>query len=335
VIRRRTGRRAAGLVSAALLVAADQAPARLELELNPTHSSLEFSVPFMGLTSVRGTFEDFAGLLLYDAARPERTSVTFVVQTGSLHTGNSVRDKHLRSDDFFDAERFPTLLYQSDSVVRRGPGAYAAYGRLRIRDVTRPMVLPVRMRHRLTLDRDGVDYLGFDIATRLDWRSFGIPATNRNNPWFQPAKMLVNDSVDLRISIEAIHRRTSRIHYPGLDTLMKLVGTGGTEAVARRYDEVRSKGNDSVARFLGPFPDAGRALAELGRPGEAVALLRLLQEADPESADASAALAGAQLAAGDSSGAVASYRQALATDAVNPAALEMLRHLAPAHAGSR
>ena len=335
MIHRHAGSWAAGLVSVATVLAAHREPAPLELELNPIHSSLEFSVPFMGLTSVKGTFEDFSGVLLYDAARLDRTSVTFVVQTGSLHSGNSLRDKHLRSDDFFDAERYPTMLFQSDSVVRRGRDRYAAFGRLRIRDVTLAIVLPVRMRHRLILDRDGVDYLGFDIATRLDWRTFGIPATNRNNGWFQPTRMLVNDSVDLRISIEAVHRRTSRIHYAALDTLMGLVGTGGTEAVARRYGEMRSKGPDSVARFLGPFPDAGRALTEQGRTAEAVALLRLFHEADPGNSDASAALAGAQLAAGDTSGAIASYRQALAADAVNPAALEMLRHLAPLRTGSR
>ena len=68
-------------------------------------------------------------------------------------------------------------LFQSDSVVRRGRDRYAAFGRLRIRDVTRAIVLPCGCDTGLILDRDGVDYLGFDIATRLDWRTFGIPAT--------------------------------------------------------------------------------------------------------------------------------------------------------------
>src|SRR5829696_6326561 len=74
--------------------------APLEFELNPFHSRVEFSVPFMKLTSVKGSFEDFSGLLLYDRDRPTRSSVTFVIQAASLHTGNTLRDKHLRSDDF-------------------------------------------------------------------------------------------------------------------------------------------------------------------------------------------------------------------------------------------
>jgi polyisoprenoid-binding protein YceI len=302
----------------------------MEFELVPFHSTVTFSVPFMGLTSVKGGFEEFSGLLLYDPVRPSGSSVTFVIQTASLHTGSSLRDRHLRSDDFLDVERHPTIRYQSDSLLPRGRGRYEAYGRLTLRGVTRPVVLPVRLRHGLVLDRDGVDYLGFDIVTRLDWRSFGVPATNRNNGWFQPAKMLVNDSVDITLSMEAARRRASRIHYPALDTLMAILGTRGIEAVRRRYAEVRTLGPDSLGRFVAPFADAGRALADRGRADEGVALLQLRLDAAPSDADAMAELARAQLAAGDSIAAIRLYREAVGKDSTRAAALEMLRHLAPA-----
>src|SRR4051812_7677355 len=65
-------------------------------QIPPFHSQVEFSVPFMGLTSVKGSFEDFAGTLLY-ADNIDSSSITFVIQAASLHTGNSLRDKHLQS----------------------------------------------------------------------------------------------------------------------------------------------------------------------------------------------------------------------------------------------
>ena len=311
-----------------------QASELLEFELNPFHSTTEFAVPFMGLTSVKGGFEDFSGLLLYVADRPARSSVTFVIQTASLHTGNTLRDTHLRSDDFLDVERYPTIVFQSDSLVPGGAGRWSAFGRLQIRGVTRPVVLPVRIRHPLVRDRDGVDYLGFDIATRLDWRSFGIPAGNRRNGWFQPARMLVNDSVDLRISMEADRRLASRLHYPRLDSLLALLSGGGVDAVRRRVEEARGRGQDSLVRYVAAFGDAGRVLAQRGSADQAVELLRLRIEADSTDAAAIADLARASLAAGDSAAAVGLYRRALEHDSALPQALEMLRHLGRARAGA-
>jgi polyisoprenoid-binding protein YceI len=318
-------------MSVSLLTAQDTstlAPARpLEFELNSFHSRVEFSVPFMKLTSVKGSFEDFSGLLLYDRDRPTRSSVTFVIRSASLHTGNTLRDKHLRSDDFFDVERYPTIVYRSERIEARGSDRYLVRGSLTMHGTTRRVGLPIRVRHRLVSDESGVDYLGFDGAIRLDWREFGIPGGNRNNGWFQPSKMLVNDSVNIALSMEADRRVPSRIHYPALDSARQVVERAGVQELIRRYNRVAAGHSDSVESFARPLRDLGLALVETGRAKEGLAVLQLNLRAHAGSAEAAVALARAQLATGDSVAAGELYRQALVSDSTNPAAMEMLRHL--------
>jgi polyisoprenoid-binding protein YceI len=305
-----------------------QTPAHLlDFEIPPFHSRVEFSVPFMGLTSVKAAFEDFGGLLVYDPTDPRRSSVTFVIRTASLHSGNDTRDTHLRSDDFFDVERYPVIRFQSERLESREPGRYLASGTLSIHGVSRAVVLPVRIRHDLVSTNDGVDYLGFDATVRLNWRDFGIPGGNSNNPWFQPAKMLVSDSVDIALSIEATRRVPSRMHYPGLDSVLKVVRTAGTGELGRRYHALKAAFPDSVPRFAAPLADAGRALIERGSGKEGLAVLRLNLEAAPDDADALAALGHGFLILGDSASAGALYRRALRSDQFHATSLEMLRQL--------
>ena len=194
---------------------------------------------------------------------------------------------------------------------------------------TRRVGLPIRVRHRLVSDESGVDYLGFDGAIRLNWREFGIAGGNKNNGWFQPAKMLVNDSVEIAVSMEADRRVPSRIHYPALDSARQVVDRAGVQELVRRYHSIAAEHADSAESFARPLRDLGLALVETGRAKEGLAVLKLNFQAHAGSADATVALARGQLVAGDSAAAAELYRRALAADSTNPTALEMLRRLAP------
>ena len=174
-------------------------------DLPPFHSQISFMVPFMGLSSVRGSFEDFEGRLLLDPSRPESSAVVVAIDASSIHTGVEKRDQHLRSTDFLDVERFPSIVFRSDRVTRNGNG-YVAHGQLTMHGVTRPIAIPFSPRHAPVHDENGLDYAGFDGELMLNWRDFGIAASNAHNSWFQPAKMLVNDSVRVTLSVEAEHR---------------------------------------------------------------------------------------------------------------------------------
>lgn len=296
-------------------------------EIVPFHSQVEFSVPFMGLTSVKGSFEEFSGAMVYEPAKPVNSSITFIIQSASLHTGNASRDKHLRSSDFFDVEKHPTIKFQSGRIEARRGARYVVQGVLTMRGVARPITIPARLRHGVVRNEDGLDYVGFDLALRLDWRDFGIPAGNEHNSWFQPAKMLVNDSVDIVINIEADRRVPSRMHYPGLDAATRLVAAQGVEGVTRRRAALEREHPDSLAAFVRPLADLGNALIERGRLNDGIAILRLSANADPKDAEAQAMLGRAYLGAGMPDSAAALFRRALESDGDNAVALELLRRL--------
>ena len=296
-------------------------------EILPFHSQVEFAVPFMGLATVKGAFEDFTGTLLLDERALEKSSVAMVIQAASLHTGNALRDKHLRSDDFFDVEKYPALVFESDHIERAPGGAYRVHGTLTMHGTSRAIVLPFSVRHAVRRDVNGVDYAGFDATVRLDWRDYGIQGTNKNNSWFQPATMLVNDSVTVTLAIQATRRHPSKLSYPALNQGMASLSSGGVSALSARYAAVKALGADSLERFARPLADMGNALVEQGRATDGVAVLKLNVDAHPTDATARSLLAYGYLASGDRAAAVAAYREAIGIDALEPQALAMLRRL--------
>lgn len=161
------------------------------------HSAVLFEVRHL-LTKVRGRFSDFACDLQLDEARPDRAKVVFVVQAASVDTNDSARDTHLRSDDFFAVDRFPTVTFTSSRVIDRGGSQFDVAGELTIRGVTQPIVLPVRYLGKAR-DPWGTEKLAFDTEVTLDRKEFGLV-------WNAPLEsggFLLGDSIKVTISIQA------------------------------------------------------------------------------------------------------------------------------------
>jgi polyisoprenoid-binding protein YceI len=110
------------------------------LEIDRSHSEVAFQVRHL-LSKVRGRFTDFAGTIQFDPAHPEDARVDVVIQALSIDTAERDRDVHLRSADFFDVEKFPTLTFTSTSIIPRGNDSYDVAGDLTIHGVTRPVTL--------------------------------------------------------------------------------------------------------------------------------------------------------------------------------------------------
>jgi polyisoprenoid-binding protein YceI len=316
---------AAAAASADTAIAAQARPLPDVYEINPIHSRVEFTVPFMGLTDVKGSFESYGGSLLLDERQLDRSSVTVVIEAASIHTGNSARDKHLASDDFLDVQRFPSVVFQSDRL-EAVPNGFVIHGKLTLHGVTRAIGIPIRLRHPVRHDSD-IDYAGFDGAITLNWRDFAIRATNLRNSWFDPARMLFDDSVRVSMSVEAVRRRPLPSTYAALAAGMALLRSEGPSAVAARYTAAKSVAADSALRIARPFADMANILLREGRTTEALELLRLNVDAHPGDGDALAALAFGQLRGGSREAAVQAYIRAIAVDSLQPEALEMLRWL--------
>ncbi|MBM3780906.1 MAG: YceI family protein [Acidobacteria bacterium] len=138
---------------------------------DPAHSEVTFQVRHL-ITKVSGRFSSFAGTIQFDDAAPAQSSVSVTVQTASIDTTQSDRDAHLRSDEFFSVERFPTMTFVSRSITPAG-GHFDVAGDLTIRDITRPVVFPVTY---LGTARDpwGNDKLAFESALTINRKDFGL-----------------------------------------------------------------------------------------------------------------------------------------------------------------
>jgi polyisoprenoid-binding protein YceI len=130
------------LLLAALLAMTSLALAADVYTIDGAHSSANFAVKHLGISTVRGRFADVSGTILFDPAAPEKSSVTAVIRAASVNTDNATRDKHLNTPDFFDTAKYHEIRFQSTNIRKLGGDQYVAVGNLTIRDVTRQVELP-------------------------------------------------------------------------------------------------------------------------------------------------------------------------------------------------
>jgi polyisoprenoid-binding protein YceI len=176
-----------------------QAPAAAAPEvwgLDKNHSGVTFKVRHL-MSNVTGQFRDFDVSLAIDRAKPAASSVELTIQTGSIDTGNTNRDEHLRSPDFFDAAKFPTITFKSTSVREKSKDAYEVTGDITIRGVTKRITIPVSFLGFLK-DPRGNEKAGFEIETVLNRKDFGI-VWNRN---LDEGGVLLGDDVKVSISLQ-------------------------------------------------------------------------------------------------------------------------------------
>jgi polyisoprenoid-binding protein YceI len=106
-------------------------------EIDPAHTLVEFAVDHLAINLVKGHFDAVEGVLHLDTKQPENSWVRASVNTASIYPGIAQRDVHLRSSDFFDVEKYPTITFESIRVRRTGPKSGAVVGNLTIRNITR------------------------------------------------------------------------------------------------------------------------------------------------------------------------------------------------------
>jgi polyisoprenoid-binding protein YceI len=140
--------------------------------LDPTHSELQFKVKHLMITTVTGSFNEFTAELTTDAEDFEHSTVTFKAGVQSIDTGNNDRDGHLKSGDFFNAEEFPYVSFESTSFKKDGSD-YKLTGNLTIKDVTKPVTLDVEFGGKVT-DLYGNDKAGFSLKGKINRTDFGL-----------------------------------------------------------------------------------------------------------------------------------------------------------------
>ncbi len=137
------------------------------------HSQVKFSVSHMVVAEVTGRFKDFDVTLVQGADDFSGSTLEAVIKTGSVDTDNEMRDKHLRSDDFFNADKYPEITFKSTSFEKTGKDTYKVTGNLTIRDVTRQVVLDTKYNGSVT-DPMGNTKAGFRATTTIDRFDYGV-----------------------------------------------------------------------------------------------------------------------------------------------------------------
>ena len=167
------------------------------LEIDRSHSEVTFQVRHL-LSKVRGRFTDFTGTIEFDESNPQNSRIDVTIQAGSIDTAEADRDKHLRSADFFDIEKYPTLTFVSTSITRRGGNTFDVAGDLTIHGVTRQVTLPASFLGAAQ-DPWGNTRFVFESELTLNRKDFGLTW----NAALETGGFLVGDEVKVALSIQA------------------------------------------------------------------------------------------------------------------------------------
>ena len=166
-------------------------------QIDASHSLVEFSVRHMMVSTAKGRFADFAGTITFDPQNLSDSSVSVQIQAHSVTTADPKRDEHLRSADFFDVEKFPTLTFKSHSVARVEGDEFRLTGDLTIHGVTREVTLDVVSFGR-TADPWGNEKAGFGATTKIKRSDYGLLW----NAALETGGVVVGDDVKIAIDVE-------------------------------------------------------------------------------------------------------------------------------------
>jgi polyisoprenoid-binding protein YceI len=170
-----------------------------DYDLDPVHSRLGFVARHAMVTKVRGHFGGFSGRFHLDGTDPILSTAEITIEVATINTGEEQRDGHLRSPDFFDAEKFPQITFRSTSVEQSAEDAYRVTGDLTIRDVTRPVTLDLEFTGAAK-DPFGNNRVGFEATAEVSRKDWGLT-------WNAPLEtggFLVSDRIKLELDLSAI-----------------------------------------------------------------------------------------------------------------------------------
>lgn len=168
--------------------------------IDSTHSSVEFKVKHMMISTIKGQFGAVEGTIEIDEANLANSSVEARIDTQTITTHNEMRDNHLRTNDFFNAEEFRYITFKSTKIEPDGEDDFKLYGDLTIRDVTKPIVLEGEMEGILEKDARGNRRIAFSVETSINRRDFGV---NWNGA-IEGGGVVVADKVKVELNITAI-----------------------------------------------------------------------------------------------------------------------------------
>ena len=168
-------------------------------KIDPVHSSVGFSVRHMVISNVKGKFQEFAGTIVLE--NNKLIEATGTIQTKSVDTGVAQRDQDLRSANFFDVEKFPTITFKSKRVEKKGE-EFVLIGYFTMHGVTKELSLPVKLSGPVK-DPWGNSRIGLETRTKLSRKDYGMTY----NKALEAGGLVVGDEVEIEINAEAVKEK--------------------------------------------------------------------------------------------------------------------------------
>src|SRR5262245_43264136 len=196
-------RRAFVIVLLTAVAAGSGAAAESAWEIDPAHSSVQFSVRHMMVSNVRGEFRKVSGTVQGDETDPAKAKVEATIDATSIDTRNEKRDSHLKSGDFLDAEKFPTMTFKSKKIEKAGDHRYKVTGDLMLHGVTREVTLDVDGPSAVVNDPMGNVRAGATATAKLNRQDFGITWSKS----LDGGGVMVGDEIDVTIDVEGTKKK--------------------------------------------------------------------------------------------------------------------------------
>ena len=168
--------------------------------IDPVHTVAEFKVKHMMISNVKGQFTTVTGVMTLDEADVTRSRIEASIQAASVNTRDAQRDAHLKSADFFDVEKFPTLSFKSTRVTRSGDGELAVTGDLTIHGVTRQVAFAVEGPTPPAKDPWGNTRIAISATTKINRKDFGLAW----NAALETGGILVGEEVTITLDAEFV-----------------------------------------------------------------------------------------------------------------------------------
>ena len=167
--------------------------------IDPTHSEIQFKVKHLVISTVTGNFKTFDAKIESDGTDLTGAKATFTADVDSIFTNNADRDTHLKSDDFFNAEKYPKLSFESTSIEKTGEGKYKANGNLTIRDITKEITLDVEFGGSV-VDPYGQTKAGYEITGSINRKEFNLSWSAVT----EAGNIVVSDEVKLILNVQFV-----------------------------------------------------------------------------------------------------------------------------------
>ena len=168
--------------------------------LDPAHSVAEFKVKHMMISNVKGGFSGLSGTLRLDETDYTHSVVEASISVATLKTGDDQRDGHLKSADFFEAEKFPTITFKSSNIDSNGGASYAVTGELTLHGVTKPVTFAVEDVSEPSKDPWGNQRIGLSASTKINRKDFGLTW----NSALETGGVLVGEDVTISLEVQFI-----------------------------------------------------------------------------------------------------------------------------------